>query len=123
MESWTLPLSMIPSLAVILTSTSRMILGLTDELNDKMKDPGHDRTIVAAKLGQIKRLSIASVLMYVSLAVLVAAVLLTGVGWIGVGVEEALMLVAVALFFAALVYKIMFSWHAYFIRQRQFAPR
>lgn len=123
MENWTLPLSMIPSLAVILTSTSRMILGLTDELNNKIKDPGHDRIVVAAKLRQIKRLSLASIFMYMSLAVLVVAVLLVGTGWIGAQVEEGAMLFAVGLFFVAIVYIIIFSWKAYFIRQRQFAQR
>lgn len=123
MENWTLPLSMIPSLAVILTSTSRMILGLTDELNNKIKDPGHDRIVVAAKHRQIKRLSLASIFMYMSLAVLVVAVLLVGTGWIGAQVEEGAMLSAVGLFFVAIVYMIIFSWKAYFIRQRQFAQR
>jgi hypothetical protein len=75
-----------------------------DELNNKIKDPGHDRTIVTAKLGQIKRLSIASIFMYVSLAVLVIAVLMVGTGWIGTQMEEAAMLFAVALFFVAIVY-------------------
>jgi uncharacterized membrane protein (DUF485 family) len=123
MENWTLPFSMIPSLAVILTSTSRMILGLTDEMNNKIKDPGHDRNIVTAKLGQIKRLSIASIFMYMSLAVLVVAVLLVGTGWISPQVEEGAMLFAVTLFFVAIVYMIVFSWKAYFIRQQQFAQR
>ncbi|QQR88024.1 MAG: hypothetical protein IPJ76_07365 [Flavobacteriales bacterium] len=123
MESWTLPLSMIPSLAVILNSTSRMVLGLTDELNNTIKDPVHDRNIVTAKLGQIKRLSIASIFMYVSLAVLVVTVLLVGTGWINSAMEEGAMLTAVALFFVAIVYMIAFSWKAYFIRQRQFAQR
>lgn len=33
METWQLNLSLIPSIAVILTSANRMALGLTDEIN------------------------------------------------------------------------------------------
>lgn len=123
MENWTLPLLLIPSLAVILTSTSRMTLGLSDELTNMVKSADHDQDLVRSKLEQIKRLSLASVFMYASMAVLVIAVLLNGAGWIERAWEEAAMLGAVALFFVAILVMVRFSWHAYFIRQRQFTRK
>ncbi|HMQ77358.1 MAG TPA: hypothetical protein PKE21_14505 [Flavobacteriales bacterium] len=123
MENWTLQLSLIPSLAVILTSTSRMTLGLSDELTNMVKTVGHDPQLVQEKLEQIKRLSLAGVFMYLSMAVLVVAVLFNGAGWIDPRWEDGAMLIAVAIFFMAIVIKVRFSYFAYFIRQRQFAGR
>jgi len=60
METWQINISLIPSIAVILTSSNRMALGLTDEINQWFF-PNKDNVskILVLKIKQLKRLSIA----------------------------------------------------------------
>ncbi len=121
METWQLNLSLIPSIAVILTSTNRMALGLTDEINVRLlSNPDAYSFILPLKIKQLKRLSFAIFLMYISLALLVFNSLLVGCDFISNQFDKVLIFMAIIIFFLAIYYKIKFSWNAYFIRQKQF---
>ena len=57
METWQINLSLIPSIAVILSSTNRMALGLMDELNVRLlSNPNAYKAILPLKIKQLKRL-------------------------------------------------------------------
>lgn len=121
METWQINLSLIPSIAVILTSANRMVLGLTDEINVRLlSNPEAFSEILPLKIKQLKRLSIAILLMYNSLGLLVLNALLAGCEFIPSQYDKILIFVAIIIFFVAIHYKIQFSWNAYFIRQKQF---
>jgi hypothetical protein len=121
METWQINLSLIPSIAVILTSANRMALGLTDEINSRLLSNVEIYSkILPLKIKQLKRLSISILLMYVSLGLLVLNALLVGCEIIPLNAEKILIFVAIIIFFIAIYYKIQFSWNAYFIRQKQF---
>lgn len=121
METWQINLSLIPSIAVILTSANRMALGLTDEINSRLlSNIEIFYEILPLKIKQLKRLSISILLMYLSLGLLVLNALLVGCEIIPIKAEKALIFVAIIIFFVAIYYKIQFSWNAYFIRQKQF---
>jgi len=121
METWQINLSLIPSIAVILTSTNRMVLGLTDEINVRLlSNPEAFLEILPLKIKQLKRLSIAILLMYNSLGLLVLNALLAGCEFIPSQYDKVLIFVAIIIFFVAIHFKIQFSWNAYFIRQKQF---
>lgn len=121
MEAWQINLSLIPSIAVILTSANRMALGLTDEINVRLlANPEAYEEVLPLKIKQLKRLSSAIVIMYSSLALLVLNALLTGIGIITEPYDKYLIFASILIFFLGLHFKIMFSIHAFFIRQRQF---
>lgn len=121
METWQLNLSLIPSIAVILTSANRIALGLTDEINVRLLSNAEAFSeILPLKIKQLKRVSIAIFLMYNSLGLLVINAILVGLKIIPEVYDKILILFAVIIFFGAIHYKIQFSWNAYFIRQKQF---
>ena len=120
MDEWYIPISIIPSIALLLTSTTQLTLGITTELYKKQENYKKYEHIINAKLRQIKLLSATSVLLYISLAVLVATVLLSGLGICTSMHTDIGMLVSITLFFTALIVMIVFSINAYTIRQRQF---
>lgn len=121
MENWQINLSLIPSIAVILTSTNRMTLGLTDEINVRLSQNKEVFSeILPLKIMQLKRLSLAIILMYISLALLIfntligALLQLTGIA------TMFLIFISIAIFLIGIGIKISFSFHAYKIRQKQF---
>lgn len=121
METWQINISLIPSIAVILTSANRMALGLTDEINLRLlSNPEAYRHVLPLKIQQLKRLSLAIVIMYTSLAILVINALLTGCDFIQPPHDKYLIFVAILIFLVGLHFKIMFAINAYFIRQKQF---
>lgn len=121
METWQINLSLIPSIAVILTSTNRMVLGLTDEINLRLLS-NYDLfiAILPLKIRQLKRLSIAVFLMYISLVCLILNALLIGINLISLKFDKILVCIAITIFFIAISYLVLFSYHAYFLRQKQF---
>ncbi len=121
METWQINISLIPSIAVILTSSNRMALGLTDEINQWFF-PNKDivSEILVLKIKQLKRLSIAIFLMYLSLCILVINALLVGLDLIPSSIDKLGILIAIIFFLIAIYFKILFSFKAYFIRQKQF---
>lgn len=121
METWQINLSLIPSIAVILTSANRMALGLTDEINSRLlTNIEAFRHVLPLKIKQLKRLSIAIVVMYSSLAILVLNALLTGMNLLQEPQDKYLIFLAILIFFVGLHFKIMFAINAFFIRQKQF---
>ncbi|AWV98468.1 hypothetical protein [Arcticibacterium luteifluviistationis] len=121
METWQINLSLIPSLAVILGSVNRMALGLTDELNNRLHlDHELFEEIIPLKIKQLKTLSIATLLMYLSLLLLVINAMLGGLNVFENYNTAILIIIAVFIFFVSIILLVSFSWNAYFIRQRQF---
>ncbi|WP_305952011.1 hypothetical protein [Emticicia oligotrophica] len=121
METWQINLSLIPSIAVILTSANRTVLGLTDEINVRiLANPEAYSKVLPLKITQLKRLSVAVFLMYLSLVCLILNALLVGVNVITPKNDKVLIFLAVIIFFVAVFYMLLFSWNAYFIRQKQF---
>lgn len=119
-DEWYIPISIIPSIALLLNSTTQLTLGITEELYKKQDDYQKNEYIINAKLNQVKILSATSVILYISLGVLVATVLLSGIGIITSTHTDIGMFVAIALFFIAIVLMVIFSVKAFTIRQRQF---
>jgi cytochrome c oxidase subunit IV len=121
MENWQVNISLIPSIAVILTSTNRMALGLTDEINLRLlQNLEAFKDILPLKIKQLKRLSLAIILMYLALALLVINALSGALEILEAAYANLLIIVAIVIFMIALIFKIQFSYHAYKIRQVQF---
>lgn len=121
MEAWQINISLIPSLAVILTSANRLALGLTDEINIRLsQNTDAYGDILPLKVEQLKRLSIAVFIMYLSLSLLIVNALLVGLEIIPASADKILILFSIVLFLVAVYFKVSFAYHAYFIRRRQF---
>ena len=121
METWQINLSLIPSIAVILTSSNRMALGLTDEINSRLSlSVELYKDILPNKIKQLKRLSISILLMYISLSLLILNALLVGTEVIAEKNDKLLIFISIIIFFVAIYFSTLFSWNAYFIRQKQF---
>jgi hypothetical protein len=121
MEAWQINISLIPSLAVILTSANRLALGLTDEINIRLSaNTDAYGEILPLKVEQLKRLSIAVFIMYLSLSLLIVNALLVGLEIIPASADKILILFSIVLFLVAVYFKVSFAYHAYFIRRRQF---
>lgn len=121
METWQINLSLIPSIAVVLTSANRMALGITDEINVRLAaNLDAYKEILPLKIQQLKRLSISIFLMYLSLVILIFNAILSAFEFFDPKYDKYIMLVAILTFFIAVLYKVMFSFNAYFIRQKQF---
>ena len=121
METWQINISLTPSIAVILTSSNRMALGLTDEINQWFFPKSTEYSkILSLKIKQLKRLSIAIFLMYVSLSLLIINALLVGLQLIPKSIDKLGILLSIIIFLVAIYYKILFSYKAYYIRQDQF---
>jgi len=121
METWQINISLIPSIAVILSSSNRLTLGLMDEINQWFF-PNQDvnSKILTLKIKQLKRLSIAIFIMYMSLSILVINALLVGLNFIPASIDKLGILIAIVIFLIAIYYKIVFAYKAYYIRQNQF---
>lgn len=122
MENWQLNISLIPSIAVILTSANRMALGLTEEINVRLSSNLEAyKSILPSKMKQLKRLSIAITFMYLSLTLLVINALLSSFELVQKPYHMALVIGAIILFLVAIILKVQFSYFAVKIRQKQFA--
>lgn len=118
METWQINLSLIPSIAVILTSSNRMALGLTDEINVRLSvNQEAYKSVLPEKIKQLKRLSLAIFLMYLSLVILVLNALLVAIDIIPNEYDKILIISSIFVFFIAIYFKMYFSWKAYFIRK------
>ena len=121
METWQINISLIPSIAVILTSSNRMALGLTDEINQWFyQNKKNYSNILVLKIKQLKRLSITILLMYVSLSILTINALLVGLQLIPKNIDKLGILISIIIFLAAIYYKILFAFKAFYIWQDQF---
>lgn len=99
MENWQLNISLIPSIAVILASSNRMALGLTDEISLRLlTNLEMYKEILPLKISQLKRLSLSITLMYISLALLVVNALLSALNIIKESYEMFLVIVAISFF-------------------------
>jgi len=121
MENWQINISLIPSIAVILTSINRMALGLTDEINVRLsQNIDAYKEILPLKIQQLRRLSLAIILMYISLALLVINALFSALNLLNKPYDIVLIIVSISIFLVAIFVKIQFSYNAYKIRQEQF---
>lgn len=121
METWQINISLIPSIAVIVASSNRMALGLTDEINARLvTNLIKYKPILPLKIIQLKRLSFSIFLQYLSLSLLIVNALLVALNIIPEKFDKLLILISISLFLVAIYFTIIFSFKAYQIRQKQF---
>ncbi len=117
---WYIPISIIPGIGFIITSTSHILLHLNDEISALQKDNRSDHVcliIINDKLKQLKILSIAIVFQYLGILFF----LLSGVsGWLPhhIIIATYLLYGGVLLIIVSISLMIKYSFKATYIRQK-----
>lgn len=124
MEQWSIPIALLPGIALLILSTSNFILGLNRELKELTTEP-EQKWLVKGKLGQLKVLSYALAGLYVSCAflVLISAMMLYGTENTGFNlrlITKVLLLFSVVSIFMSLTLLTVYSIRAVRFRQRAF---
>lgn len=70
---WYLPITILPAVALLILSTSNQIINLNEELVNLEKEKDRYNEIIRLKLNQLKRLSIAIAMQYVSVLIFLSA--------------------------------------------------
>ncbi|MGJ3234870.1 hypothetical protein [Marivirga sp.] len=70
---WYLPITILPAVALLILSTSNQMINLNEELVNLEKEKERYNEIIHLKLNQLKRLSIAIAMQYVSVLIFLAA--------------------------------------------------
>ena len=121
---WYIPLTLLPSLGLILMSTSSQMMALSSEINGLFKDQMDDlfEDIITRKIHQLKRLSTSLTLLYAASAFYVMSGL---VGFIGINnistlLPRAFLLIGTIITFTALALLTIYAQIAVKIREEQF---
>ena len=78
MDSWYLPITIVPGLGLLILSTTNLMVSLRNEITS-MLDKYYNINILTRKLVQLKRINTAMVLFYLSVSFLMISALINGV--------------------------------------------
>lgn len=123
MENWYLPITLLPGIALMILSTSNLMVALSSEINDYVGRKSENYTIMTKKLAQLKLLNNTMVLFYISAAFLASSGLLAGLGTTVRFEEKAATYISIAgivIFLLAIICLITYSYRAVNIHQDQF---
>ena len=124
---WYIPITIVPAIGLIILSTSNLLIALSAEIKELIKGKNATEPLIQIKLKQLKRLSWAMILLYVSVASFVVSGLIAGIYESGhqmvsdVSIYVVVFGIFVAL--AALFILIAYALSALRIRQNQFLDR
>ena len=124
---WYIPITIVPAIGLIILSTSNLLIALSSEIKELIKGKNATEPLIQIKLKQLKRLSWAMILLYVSVASFVVSGLIAGIYESGhqmvsdVSIYVVVFGIFVAL--AALFILIAYALSALRIRQNQFLDR
>lgn len=123
MENWYVPITIVPSVGLLILSTSHLLVALSGEIKALLGEENVTNLLMKRKLRQLKLLNSALVLLYISVACFVVSGLVAGV-YFSSGEEEGFTLyITIAGIITALLglcSLIIYSVRAVRIRQDQF---
>ncbi len=124
MDNWYVPITIVPGIGLLLMSTSHIMVALSSEIKTMIAEGDHGEKLMQRKLNQLKRINLASVFLYLSVAFFVVAGLVSGLDetlethffWISLYITIAGIISALA----GLLLLITYSFKAVKIRQDQY---
>jgi hypothetical protein len=120
---WYLPMTIIPGVGLIIMSTSHMLMGLSNEITVLEEATRCRVDIIKAKLGQLKRLSVALVFQYLAvLFLLFSGIIKSTIPEINMFTEYLLIFGIVALT-SSIILLLIYSLKAVSIRQNHLELR
>lgn len=118
MNNWYIPITILPGIALLILSTSSLMIALSGEIRQRIENK-MERQTTTRKLHQLKLLSRSLVCFYVGAACMVGAGLQNLFAF-SVRISEALLILGTLGLFSALSFLILFSVRAVRIRQDEF---
>ncbi|MBU2525236.1 MAG: hypothetical protein KKC03_01355 [Bacteroidetes bacterium] len=118
MENWYIPITILPGIALLVLSTSSLMIALSGEIRQRISE-NLDHKTTSKKLKQLKLLSRALVCLYVGAAAMVGAGIQNLFSF-SIRISEFLMVVGTLGIFVASSFLILFSVRAVRIRQDEF---
>lgn len=115
---WYIPITIIPGIGLIIMSTSNLLIALTTEVTSLNRKREVFHEIIDMKIGQLKRLNLAMVCLYLGiLCFLLSGLLAVLINPLGLLVRI-IMITGVAFSMVAIVYLISFGFRSVHIRQK-----
>lgn len=123
MENWYLPITLLPGIALLVLSTSNLMVALSNEINDYVGNKSENYTIMTRKMAQLKLLNTTMVLFYISTAFLAISGLMGGLSnalsFEG-KMANYISIAGIVIFLLGIICLITYSYRAVNIHQDQF---
>ena len=123
MENWYLPITLLPGIALLILSTSNLMVALSNEINNYVGSNSENYTIMTRKMAQLKLLNTTLVLFYISVAFLAISGLLGGLRT-ALSLEGRIVnyisIAGLVIFLLGIICLITYSYRAVNIHQDQF---
>ena len=126
MENWYLPITMLPGIALLILSTSSLMIALSNEISGYLSSESENYDITCRKLAQLKLLNITMVLFYISVALIAISGLFAGLSEalkIDGKMTDYISIAGVMVFLMGIICLIAYSHRAVIIRQDQFLKK
>lgn len=118
MENWYVPITILPGVALLILSTSNLLIALSNEIKQRISE-NQDREVTLKKLRQLKLLNRGLVGFYVGSGCMVGAGLQDFLAY-SINLSKILMLTGTLSIFISIAFLILFSVRAVHIRQEEF---
>ena len=122
MNNWYIPITILPGIALLILSTSNILIALSNEIAERVKQ-AVDQEMTTRKLKQLNLLTRGLVGLYIGAGSMVMAGILSGIeNYLSSskGLGTVFMLLGTASLFISIGFLITFSFRAVKIRQDQF---
>jgi len=118
MENWYVPITILPGVALLILSTSNLLIALSGEIKQRIID-NQDKTVTLKKLKQLKLLNRGMVGFYIGSGCMVGAGIQDFLTYSKI-CSKILMLLGTLSIFVSIAFLIVFSIRAVRIRQEEF---
>jgi len=124
MDTWYLPITILPGIGLLILSTTNLIISLNEELERLLKEADEFQVLINRKLSQMRLLTYGMAGLYISTALMVLSGLISfsrefqPTGFSGIG--SWVLMAGVTFVFLSLIILISYSAKAVYIRQAHF---
>jgi len=127
MDTWIFPLTILPGIGLIITSSTNWAVALTGEINQLLKDQHCDRSILRKKIEQLGLINRALVALYICATMCAFGGFVGAVGLVDTqGIQRTVNIVigiGMAFLLAATTMLIIYAFRAVNIKRKQFLNR
>ncbi|MCG2589266.1 DUF2721 domain-containing protein [Rhodohalobacter sulfatireducens] len=119
MNTWYLPITILPGIGLLIISTSTLIVSLNEELERLLTEAKINERLIHQKLSQMKLLTYSMTGFYISTALMVLSGLVS-FSTVSLGIGSAILISGVFFIFLSLIILVVYSVRAVKIRHLHF---
>ncbi|MDR9410250.1 MAG: hypothetical protein RI573_15515 [Balneolaceae bacterium] len=119
MNTWYLPITILPGIGLLIISTSTLIVSLNEELERLLTEANINERLIHQKLSQMKLLTYSMTGFYISTALMVLSGLVS-FSSVSLGIGSAILISGVFFIFLSLIILVVYSVRAVKIRHLHF---